>query len=209
MLLRHDDIREPLEQLLADRGSPEARALYTTLARYSHRRVMRLCAGRHAGLFSTDEHEELVAEVLLHLMRGALCRFRGTTVPELLAYVRSVTDRTVGHAARRRIRERDTLTGEARLSVTEWTHSSPAPDLGVRISHSNPLNERDSAWLQQLFQAGSQAQLARASGVSRAAVTQRIQRIRSRIRSMEQDQQLEAEVWARQSAYAHLEQFES
>ncbi len=208
MSTHHHDIREPLEQLLADRGGQEARALYATLARYIHRRTARLCTGRHSGLFGLDEHEELVGEVLLHLMRGALARFRGETIPELLAYVRSVTDRTVGHAARKRIRERDVLQGEARESVTGWNGTSPSPDHDASLSPSNPLREQDSHWLEALFQAGSQAQMARANGVSRAAVTQRIQRIRSRIQTMGEEQQLEVEVWARQAAYAYAVQRE-
>lgn len=202
MLPTHTDIREPLEQLLSDRGSAEAMALYTTLARYIHRRVMRLCSGRHAGLFGTFEHEELVGEVLLHCMNGALCRFQGRLIPELLAYVRTLTDRTVGHSARRRIRERDTLEGQAREVVADWQGTAAAPDQGVELDHGNPLNQEDASYLYALFSAGSQANLARRSGVSRAAVTQRVQRIRSRIRSMAPDQQLEVEGWARSRALA-------
>jgi DNA-directed RNA polymerase specialized sigma24 family protein len=196
------DIREPLEQLQSDRGSAEARALFTTLARYIHRRVLRLCTGRHSGLFGTFEHEELVGEVLLHCMNGALARFNGKTIPELLAYVRTLTDRTVGHSARRRIRERDTLEGQAREWVAGWTGTTAAPDQDLALDPGNPLNDQDANYLQELFSAGSQANLARTTGVSRAAVTQRIQRIRDRIRAMGPNKQLEVEVWARNHAYA-------
>ena len=196
------NIREPLEQLLSDRESPEARALYATLARYIHRRVVRQCSGRHSGLFGTFEHEELVGEVLLHCMNGALCRFQGSTIPELLAFVRTLTDRTVGHSARRRIRERDALEGEARQVIADWNGSTSSPDAGVELSQTNPLNPQDTAYLEELFSAGSQAGLARRTGVSRAAVTQRIQRIRARIQAMGPDKQLEVEVWARSNAYA-------
>ncbi len=202
MHLTHQDIREPLAHLLSDRGSPEARALYTTLARYIHRRVIRLCSGRHAGLFGTFEHEELVGEVLLHCMDGALCRFRGHTIPALLAYVRTLTDRTVGHSARRRIRERDTLEGQAKEVIVNWSGTTRAPDEGIEIEVGSPLNDRDNAYLKELFRAGSQACLARKTGVSRAAVTQRIQRIRARIQAMEPVQQLEAEIWVRGRAQA-------
>ena len=142
-------------------------------------------------------------------MNGALVRFQGSTIPELLAFVRTLTDRTVGHSARRRIRERDTLEGEAREVVEAWNGTTGAPDLGVELSEHNPLNDQDTAWLQELFSAGSQARLARQTGVSRAAVTQRIQRIRARIRAMGPDQQLEAEVWARNHAYAIATQRET
>jgi DNA-directed RNA polymerase specialized sigma24 family protein len=202
VLPSQQDIREPLEQLLSDRGSAEARALYTTLARYIHRRIVRLCSGRHSGLFGTFEHEELVGEVLLHCMNGALCRFNGHTIPELLAFVRTLTDRTVGHSARRRIRERDTLQGDARQVVAAWNGTTAAPDSNVQLAPDNPLSDQDSTYLQELFSAGSQARLARSSGVSRAAVTQRIQRIRARIEAMGPDKQLEVEVWARNHAYA-------
>jgi len=203
------NIREPLEQLLSDRGSAEARALYTTLARYIHRRIVRLCSGRYSGLFGTFEHEELVGEVLLHCMNGALCRFQGQTIPELLAFVRTLTDRTVGHSARRRIRERDTLEGDARQVVAGWNGTTLAPDQGVQLARGHSLSQQDADYLQELFSAGSQARLARRTGVSRAAVTQRIQRIRARIRALGPDQQLEVEVWARNHAYAHAARTDS
>ena len=86
--------------------------------------------------------------------------------------------------------------------IADWNGSTSSPDAGVELSQTNPLNPQDTAYLEELFSAGSQAGLARRTGVSRAAVTQRIQRIRARIQAMGPDKQLEVEVWARSNAYA-------
>ena len=97
------DIRPALEQLLGNRHTPEAKGLYTTLARYTHRRVEITATRRYGDVLAPVDREELVGDVLLQLMSGALVRFRGHSVGELLAFVRTISDRLVGHAARRRI----------------------------------------------------------------------------------------------------------
>jgi DNA-directed RNA polymerase specialized sigma24 family protein len=193
-------IRPQLEQLLSDRHSPEARTLYLTLARYIDKRVGRTLYRRYHDVLARPDREELVGDVLLQLMSGSLTRFRGHTIGELLAYVRSICDRTVGHAARRRIRERDTLAGAANGAVRDWTPASPRPDQVVRLVPESPLTEADTTYLEALLHAGSQAELARSEGVSRAAVTQRLHRIRDRIEAMAPDVQDTAKEWVRETA---------
>ena len=67
-----------------------------------------------------------------------------------------------------------------------------------------PLSAADGQYLEGLLQAGSQAAYAEASGVSRAAVTQRLQRIRARIAKLEPATRGDAREWledvARQAA---------
>lgn len=188
-------IRPQLEQLLANRRSPEARQLYLMLAQYIDRRVRRTTRYRYADVLSDADQEEVVGEVVLQLMSGALARFRGHTIGELLAFVRMICDRSVGHTARRRIRERDTLAGEARDEVMAWTASSPQPDQVIRLVPDTPLSEADAEYLEKLLQVGSQAALARAHGVSRAAVTQRLHRIRDRIAAMSPQAQQSTKAW--------------
>lgn len=194
------NIRAELDQLLADRHSPEARALFTTLARYIHKRVNLVACRRYNDIFSEAEREEVVGEVLLTLMKGALGRFRGHSIGELTAYVRCICDRQVGHTARRRIKERDALLGDAGEAVRTWTAAAAPPDQLAQGLPDSPLAPKDADYLLALFAAGSQADYARAQGVSRAAVTQRIQRIKTRIDKLSPDDQITAEVWVRRTA---------
>lgn len=202
------DVRRSIRLLLADRHAPEARELYLCLARYVHGRVQRRCTGRYAGVLGSAEQEELVAEVLYQLLSGALARFEGESVASLLAFVRTVTDRTVGHAARARIRERDTLDSDLAEEIEAWSSSPEHQDGAVHMVPESPFSDQDEAYLHELFSAGTKAELARLHGVSRAAVTQRVQRIRSRIDRMSRDEQQRAEAWlehlARRSARGEL-----
>ena len=189
------DIRAALEQLLADRHTPEARGMYMTLARYTHRRVDVTSGRRYSDVLSKVDREEIVGEVILQLMSGALARFQGKTVAELLAFVRTIADRMVGHAARKRIRERNTLAGEMGDEVRSWMGQEAAPDQSVRMNQTCPLTEEDAAYLTALFTAGSRADLARDRGISRAAVTQRLNRIRTRIDALPHKRQSQARSW--------------
>ena len=133
--------------------------------------------------------------MLLQLMSGALARFQGQTVAELLAFVRTISDRLVTHAAFKRIRERDTLSGEVGDQVREWTSAVGRPDEIVRLEPDCPLSQDDADYLQALFASGSRADLARDRGISRAAVTQRIARIRTRIDSRSSFERSAAKAW--------------
>ncbi len=189
------NIRAALDQLLCNRHTPEARGLYTTLARYAHRRVESTARRRFSDVLAPADREELTADVLLQLMSGALARFKGETVAELLAFVRTICDRLVGHAAFKRIRERDTLAGEVGDQVREWISGDDRPDELVRLEPKCPLTEEDAEYLEALFASGSRADLARDRGISRAAVTQRIARIRNRIDSLSNFEQNAAKAW--------------
>ena len=189
------NIRPALEQLLCNRHTPEARGLYTTLARYAHRRVETIARRRFSDVLGAPDREELVADVLLQLMSGALARFQGSTVAELLAFVRTISDRLVGHSAFKKIRERDTLAGEVGDHVREWISVEQRPDEAVRLVPNCPLTQEDADYLEALFTSGSRADLARDMGISRAAVTQRISRIKNRIESLPLLKRSAAKAW--------------
>lgn len=195
-----EDVRPGLEALLADRNSEEARALFLRLAGYIEGRVGRVTGGRYRDLLGNADQEEVTGEVLFELMNGALAGFRGGCLGELLAYVRRITDRCVWRAAQRRIRERNALDGELADTVAAWNAEMPSPDALVRFVPACPLSTEDETYLRQLLAAGSRAEMARQANVSRAAVTQRVQRIRRRISALPAREQSAAEAWMRQAA---------
>ena len=194
------DVREQVRALIADRHTPEARALYLELARYVHGRVHRHARSRYGDILSDSDEEELVGEVLYQLVSGGLASFRGHSLPELLGFCRSVSDRVVWRAARKRLRERDSLEGVAGEHVRDWSGHLPGPDEAVRMMPEPSISETDQDYLLALLQAGSRSDFAREEGVSRAAVTQRVQRIRARIHALSEQEQQATEIWLRQRA---------
>jgi len=198
------DLHEQLRQLTADRHSPEARALYATLAGYVERRVNGVARYAAPDLLSACEREEIVADVLFQLIAGSLAQFRGQSIGELTAFVRTITDRSLWRRARRKIRERDTL-DEMRPDIEAWSSPSLRPDDLVKIVPDLPLSDEDEAYLRALIEAGSKAELARQRSLSRAAVTQRVQRIRSRIDRLEPQQKLAVDAWLQQAAREALD----
>ena len=193
------DVRRQVRLLLANRRSSEAAALFEMLSRYAHRRVG--AVSRHCGgALAAAEQEEVVADVLLQLLQGSLATFRGETIPELLGFVRTVADRTTWRVIRRRDRERTLLQSEAVELVEDWSARLPAPDANSERVARSPLSEADQKYLVCLLEAGSKAELARRAGVSRAAVTQRVQRIRNRVADLASDARIQHEVWLTQAA---------
>lgn len=192
------DLRRQLRLLLADRRSPEARALFEVLTRYAHRRVA--LVSRHCGgALGEAEQEEVVGEVLLQLMQGSLAAFRGESLPELLGFVRTIADRTTWRVVRRRDRERALIQADTE-GVEAWNASVPRPDAFLETVPDSPLPEADQTYLLELLRAGSKAEFARRAGVSRAAVTQRVQRIRGRIAELAPQARMAHEVWLDQAA---------
>ena len=190
----------PLRQLLSDRQSPESKALYLQLAQFTHARVVRLSRSRYNDLLSSAAQEDVVSDVLYQLMSGTLAQFRGHTIGELLAFVHTVTDRSLWRAAQKVIREREALRGSVGDVVRDWNATAPRPDQVVMSIPQPPISEQDQGYLLDLIRSGSQADYARASGVSRAAVTQRVQRIRKRIAALSEREQATTEAWLRHSA---------
>jgi DNA-directed RNA polymerase specialized sigma24 family protein len=187
--------RETLRAMLADRHGPEARALFVTIAGYVEGRVRWFGRVRGADLFSEAELEEVVGEVVLQLMAGSLAQFRGGSLPELLAFVRTITDRTTWRAARRRIEEKRVVEdGSVETALREMAHVDRAADEDVLLGEV-PIEEKDRTYLAELFAAGSKAEYARRAGVSRAAVTKRVDRIRARIAAMPPRDRQASEAW--------------
>lgn len=198
------EFRRQLRHLLADRHTPEARALYELLLKYAHRRINGVAHTCWPGMFSASEREEIVADVLLQLMTASLAAFRGDSLPELFGYVRTIADRTLWRVASRRRRERQTLDAEAE-TIERWSTAPPTPEEAVRLVPDIPLGDADQSYLRGLLEAGSKVEHARRQGVSRAAVTQRVQRIRRRISQLTADEQAAVDVWLHHTARQVLE----
>ncbi|MBN1334336.1 MAG: hypothetical protein JXB39_00085 [Deltaproteobacteria bacterium] len=190
-------MRDQIHALLTDRRSPEARAFLLMVLRYVEHRVGVLRGRRYGDLLGPVDAEEIVAEVGMKLVNGALARFRGNDLPELLAYVRTITDRCTGRLARRHLREHR---ASQDLLDTSAAHAGSLPRPDAEIEVLCPFTERDQAYLLALLEAGSRAEYARLQGQSRAAVTRMVQRIRDRIEALSADQRMAAQVWLEQQA---------
>ncbi|TVQ93141.1 MAG: hypothetical protein EA397_05040 [Deltaproteobacteria bacterium] len=193
------DLQDDIQRLVADRHSPEARALYGTLAGYIERRINGVARQAAPDLLSACECEEVVADVLYQLIATSLAQFRGETLGELIAFVRTISDRTLWRKIKRKAREKKALRDD-RPEIERWNSHAPRPDDLVHLVPDLPLPEADEAYLRALIEAGSKAELARQRGLSRASVTQRVQRIRRRIDQLEPQQQLAVDAWLEQVA---------
>lgn len=192
--------REQLALLLADRHSPEAKAFFTWMLRYVERRVSAVGSRLYPDLLHSSELEEISAEAMVQLVGGSLARFRGESMNELVAYVRVVADRGVCHRVRRRLLERRTLEDRGEELTHAWSGRVEDPADLVRAVPDCPLQSTDMDYLVALLHAGSKGELARRQGVSRAAVTQRVQRIQARIEAMAPRERAAAEAWLEHAA---------
>lgn len=200
-------VQEQLRALAVNRRSCESTAFLLEILHFVVARVQAQRRHLYADLLGAAEAEDVASEVLLDLTTRGLHSFRGETMAELMAYVRTAADRTLRRRARRRLMERQILQRpEAELG--SWTR----PSLGVERFELEPrhldLSAADQAWLEALLAAGSQAHYARALGVSRAAVSQRVQRIQQRIAALPEGPRTDVEVWlmhaARKAVYAEV-----
>lgn len=186
-----------LERVLVDRHAPEARAFYAHLLGGIDARARSVWRSCYADLLSPEEIDEVVSDVLQRLVRNALARFRGDTEGELWAFVRTVTDRCVWHRAQRKLRERRLLRSDLPALDAEWLSGGSATGEEPDMEHLQAvaLNERDQTFLVELMDAASKAEYARRHNVSRAAVTQRVQRIRERIDALRPREQEAVDAW--------------
>lgn len=188
--------RLQLQRVASNRHSPEAAALYKVLFEYVEARIRRIASRIR---LPRCEQEEIVGEVLVQLMKGGLASFRGGSLPELLAFVRTIADRTAWKRVRKRDRERNALDSAEASAAGEWMRSGPGtPETELVVD--TPLADKDKAYLLDLLKAGTKAEFARRKGVSRAAVTQRVQRIKSRIAELEPGKRMAHEVWLHHAA---------
>lgn len=197
--------RQQLQDVIADRHTHEARALYETLSRYVERRVRGAAARCCGDTLSAADLDEVIADVMFQLITTSLGAFRGESVGELYAFVRTVSDRTLWRVARARWRERETLNGES-SRLEDWFSRLATPEEAVRLVPDAPLPQADLDYLRELLEAGSKVEHARRAGVSRAAVTQRVQRIQKRIADMSTREQESMEAWLEMTARQSLEQ---
>ncbi len=187
--------REQLRQILADRHGPEASALFLQLMRYAHGRIQAVGRSAWQGLLSPPDLEEAVGAVMLHLASGGLARFQGNSLPELLAYVKVIADRSLTQGVRQKLAHRRRLLTPGMEEIHGHLAFPPDVEVAAREVPDLPLPEGDRLYLLALLESGSQAELARRRGISRAAVTQRIHRIRARIIALDPSAQEEAQLW--------------
>lgn len=196
-----EEFREQLRRVAANRHGPEAAALYRVLFDYVQRRTRRTAG---TARLSASEQEEVVGDVLLQLMQGSLVSFRGGSLPELLGFVRTITDRAVWRVVRGRERERVALEEAGVDGMDRWTAAAPPSSDAVEVVGETPLPAADQAYLIDLLRAGTKAEYARRAGVSRAAVTQRVKRISERLLALGAGERMAHEVWLGQAASAVL-----
>ncbi len=194
------DLRDAVRRIAADRHAPEAKALFDVVCRYSARRLATV-SRRCGNALGDTEQEELVGDVLFQLMQGSLAAFRGETLPEFLAFVRTICDRSAWRVIRRKERERHAVETES-AALEDWSVDLPRPDAFLEVAAESPLPETDREYLVALLTAGSKAEFARRSNVSRAAVTQRVQRIQQRVLDLSLSERLLHEAWLDQTARA-------
>ena len=194
-----------LQDLLADRHTQESRALFELLLKYVNRRVRSAAWRCCRGVFGESELDEIVSDVLLQLMTSALARFRGETTGEMLAFVRTVADRSLWRAARKVQRERKAIHADER-AIRAWNAEIASPEALVRLVPDSPLSDTDEEYLRGLLAAGSKVAYARETGVSRAAVTQRVKRIQTRIAKLADGEQMAVDAWLHHAAHDVLAQ---
>lgn len=196
------EFRDQLLRLLGNRHAPEARAFYGWLIRVVGGRVTAVGRRFTPDLLQPAELEEITGEVMLQLVGTSLARFRGETEAEMLAFVRVISDRAVCRRVRRRLAERRAIEGG---EPKAWMGRVDGPEDIARSVPECPLGEADQTYLRELIESGSKVNLARAHGVSRAAVTQRVQRIQSRIAALAPRERAAVEAWLEQTAREVLE----
>lgn len=197
-------LRDQLRLALADRHAPESRALFGWLMARVANRVE--AAGRRftPDLLHPVELEEISSEVMVQLIAGGLARFNGDELPSLLAYVRTIADRTLSRRVRQRLHERAALAARGVEAAEDWQGRFPEPEAQIQAVPVCPLAEADMLYLMELLRAGSRIELARRQGVSRAAVTQRVQRIQARISALSPSERGAAEAWMNHAAASVL-----
>lgn len=198
------ELTNQLQDLLADRHTPESKALFELLLKYVNRRVRSAAWRCCRGTFGESQLDEIVSDVLMQLMTGSLASFRGETIGELLAFVRTVSDRSLWRAARKVHRERDALQEED-SSIRAWNADIANPDDMVHLVPDAPLSDEDQEYLRGLLSAGSKVAWAREQGVSRAAVTQRVKRIQNRIAKLSLGDQMAVDAWLHHAAHEAVE----
>ena len=132
------------------------------------------------------------------LLLDALFKFRGQHIGALISFVRTITDRHIWHTAQRRIREKKQHAEHMAAVIHDAPSTSPDPEATLIAIPSCPLDSTDTNYLPGLIRAGSQANYARQQSVSRAAVTQRLKRIRARVHRLTPAEQHAVRHWIHQ-----------
>lgn len=192
--------QENLRALLVDRNRPEAQAFFLALMQYVDHKATALWSRRWSDVLDVSEREEVVGQVMVELLSGALARFEGETLGQLYAYVRTITERSLLASARNRLKARQLAIHPELRQAERWGTAASAPDAFTEDISDNPLSPQEQGYLIGLLQAGGQAEYARQQGVTRAAVTLRLQRIRQRVEAMQVHEQHAVHAWCERVA---------
>ena len=191
-------IQDDIAAILSGVQTAQSRALCVLIVEVIRKRSHYRSCCRYRDLVSADDLEDLNSEIMLVLLNGTLQAFRGRSHGELICFLRTIVDRHLWRLAQRRIRERELLNTETKALVESWSGTFMTPEQALVTIPESPLQEADTSYLLGLIQAGSQAAYARQQAVSRAAVTQRIQRIRKRIQALKEADQTTMRIWMSQ-----------
>jgi len=194
------EIQQHIRQLLVHRHSPEALELYTLIMKYAHRRIIHVTRGSTADKMTVAEVEDLVSDVMLQLINGSLAQFRGNTIPELLGFVRTITDRRVWRDRTKRIKSYEMLRTLKADREQRPRHADTLLEIHYDFNVDTPLSADDKTYLTALIEAGSKAEYARRHSLSRAAVTQRVKRIVRRIETFTENEQMAVQSWMQKVA---------
>jgi hypothetical protein len=188
-------LQDDIAAILSGAQTAPSRALCVLIVEVIRKRSHYRSCCRYRDLISTDDLEDLNSEIMLVLLNGTLQAFRGRSQGELICFLRTIVDRHLWRLAQRRIRERELLNTETKALVESWSGTFMTPDQALVAIPESPLPEADTSYLLGLIQAGSQAAYARQQAVSRAAVTQRIKRIRKRVQALGEADQTTVHAW--------------
>lgn len=197
-------VQQHIRQLLVHRHSAEAMELYTLIMKYTHKRVLHVTSGSTAYKMTKAEVEDLVSDVMLQLINGSLAQFRGESIPELLGFVRTVTDRRVWRDRTKRIKGYEMLRTLKADRQQQVKHTTMGCDPLYDFEVETPLSPEDKGYLTELIEAGSKAEFARRNELSRAAVTQRVKRIVRRIETFTEQEQMAVQSWMQRAARTAL-----
>ena len=132
----------------------------------------------------------------------------GFGLPELLGFVRTITDRTAWKLIRRSQREQALSETKDVELARSWQGQPPLAPNSIELDIESPLPETDQHYLIALLRAGSKAKLARQTGVSRAAVTQRVKRILKRVDGLDPGKRMAHEAWLEREVRSAVSRFD-
>ena len=122
--------------------------------KYAHRRVIHVTSGSTADRMTAAEVEDLVSDVMLQLINGSLAQFRGDSIPELLGFIRTVTDRRVWRDRTKRIKSHEMMRSLKAERERHPKHTPMVQEERYDFDADTPLSDEDQTYLTGLIEAG-------------------------------------------------------